>query len=195
MTDKPTRIYFDMEFTGLHQQTQLISIGLVSNDSTEFYGEFGDIDYDNADAWIRENVVPGLHYRGEKAVPEDFCSETRVSGDMESVYMYDRYPVVVEALKKWLGQWSNIVMWSDVLAYDWMLFCEMWGGAINIPSSHISYIPMDLATYLYSMGYDPDVSREGMAGLTELRENNKHNALHDARMIRACVEKLDRERQ
>ena len=39
-----TKIFFDTEFTGLHQKTTLISIGLVSEDGREFYAELTDYD-------------------------------------------------------------------------------------------------------------------------------------------------------
>jgi DNA polymerase III epsilon subunit-like protein len=37
------KIFFDTEFTGLHKDTTLISIGLVSEDNRKFYAEL--IDY------------------------------------------------------------------------------------------------------------------------------------------------------
>lgn len=33
------KIFFDTEFTGLHQNTTLISIGLVSDEGERFYAE------------------------------------------------------------------------------------------------------------------------------------------------------------
>ena len=35
-------IYFDTEFTGLHKGTNLISIGLISDDDRTFYGKLVD---------------------------------------------------------------------------------------------------------------------------------------------------------
>lgn len=35
-------IFFDTEFTGLHKDTTLISIGLVSETGEKFYAEFDD---------------------------------------------------------------------------------------------------------------------------------------------------------
>jgi hypothetical protein len=37
-----TKIFFDTEFTGLHQGTTLISIGLISECGKTFYAEFTD---------------------------------------------------------------------------------------------------------------------------------------------------------
>ena len=38
------KVFFDTEFTGLHRNTTLISIGLVSEDGRTFYAEFNDYD-------------------------------------------------------------------------------------------------------------------------------------------------------
>ena len=42
-----TKIFFDTEFTGLHQNTTLISIGLVSECGKSFYAELVDSNIDN----------------------------------------------------------------------------------------------------------------------------------------------------
>ena len=36
------KVFFDTEFTGLYKDTNLISIGLVSEDGKEFYAEIDD---------------------------------------------------------------------------------------------------------------------------------------------------------
>lgn len=42
--DEKLKVYYDAEFTGLNRNTDLISIGLVSEYGNYFYAEF--IDYD-----------------------------------------------------------------------------------------------------------------------------------------------------
>ena len=59
-----TRLFFDTEFTGLHQKTTLISIGIVSDDSKTFYAEFTDYDKTQCDDWINENVSKSSGERG-----------------------------------------------------------------------------------------------------------------------------------
>ena len=39
------KVFFDTEFTGLHQNTTLLSIGLVAENGRSFYAEFMDYDY------------------------------------------------------------------------------------------------------------------------------------------------------
>ena len=55
-----TKIFFDTEFTGLHQNTTLISIGLISECGKTFYSEFTDYDKSQLDDWLQENVINNL---------------------------------------------------------------------------------------------------------------------------------------
>lgn len=162
-----TKIFFDMEFTGLRQDTTPISIGLVSENGDSFYGVFTDYDKTQVDDWIQANVLDNLF------TP----SQPSVAGYIGTVTKY---------LKLWLQKQGPCEMWSDCLAYDWVLFCELFGGAIRLPEA-IYYIPFDISTYLHMQGVDPDVNRKEYSGCTELEE---HNALGDAYMIKACYEKL-----
>lgn len=170
---KNKRVYFDTEFTELHQKTTLISIGLVSDDGSEFYAEFTDFDPAQVTPWISDNVLANLHLT--KAF-ERIDRKTFVKG--ESAF-------VVTHLREWLADQGEVQIWSDCLAYDWVLFCELFGGALKIPKT-IYYIPFDLCTLLLAKEIDPDISREKFGEI----QGAKHNALHDARAIKACVDKL-----
>ena len=49
-----TKLFFDTEFTGLHKNTTLISIGIISEDGKTFYAELNDYDINQIsdDNWI-----------------------------------------------------------------------------------------------------------------------------------------------
>ena len=55
-----TKIFFDTEFTGLHQNTTLISIGLVAETGQTFYAELTDYDKNQIDDWLKTNVIDNL---------------------------------------------------------------------------------------------------------------------------------------
>ena len=87
-------------------------------------------------------------------------------------------------------------MWSDCLAYDWVLFNNIFGHAFNIPKN-VYYIPMDLCTLLELKGINPDILREELACIENMKMPNgkftekkedipKHNALWDAIVIKEC---------
>ena len=177
------KIFFDTEFTGLHQNTTLISIGLVAEDGQSFYAELTDYDKTQVDDWIQKNVIDNLilinSYHGSTNI--------RCVCDLANLKIY---------LSDWLAKFDSVEMWSDCLPYDWVLFCQIFGHAFNIPKN-VYYIPFDICTLMKAKGIDPDINREEFAGnLIEVNtsehwgSDTKHNALWDAYVIRACYLKL-----
>lgn len=183
------KVFFDTEFTGLHQHTTLISIGLVTDDSSTFYAELVDYDDSQIDEWIQENVINHLLFN-----PKDKATGfTDPLTNHEFTMKGDRY-LVRDYLKAWLGQFDQVEMWSDCLSYDWVLFNQLWGHAFNKPKN-VYYIPFDICTLFKVKGIDPDISREEFAFgeyYAEMKAQ-KHNALWDAKVIKACYEKLTKD--
>lgn len=179
-----SRLYFDMEFTGLHKNTTLISIGCISNNGETFYAELTDYDKSQCDDWINENVIKRL---------------TLQNGEVDSALNHTRISGTKEEVRKSFMEWFDHVygdpkepvkVFSDCLAYDWVLFNDLlFDHALKI-DKRIYYIPIDLSTMLYSAGTDPDISREKFVSL-DADSKDKHNALWDAKVIKACVEKLE----
>lgn len=157
-------IYFDTEFTGLHANTTLISIGMIAEDGRELYCVLNDYDRSQIDGWLKENVIKNLH------------GTSRISTSELS-----------EAIIEFIEPYDTVEIWSDCLAYDWVLFNNIFGHAFNIPEK-IYYIPFDICTLFKIKGIDPDINREEFANMTD--NSNKHNALWDARVIKACYDKL-----
>lgn len=186
------RVYFDAEFTGLHQNTKLISIGLKTEDNHAFYAEFTDYEdgfvTESDRQFFEEHLKPKLIF----ARQVDFC--TTAAGSLWHVEGCGDTPSVTKQLEDWFGKVldnQQAQMWSDCLAYDWMLFCQLWGHARSLPP-YINYIPMDLSTLLYVKGIDPDISRELFAAKEDdLHYPQKHNAAWDADLIKRCVEKAE----
>lgn len=160
------KIFFDTEFTGLHQNTNLISIGIVAEDGREFYAEISDYNNRYISVWVKENVINNL--TGKNVIKQ---AELK------------------DKLTRWLEQYDEVEVWSDCLAYDWVLFCQIWGGAGFVPRN-VSYIPFDICTMMKLNGVDPDINREEYVGKEKFRKARKHNAMHDARVIKACYDKL-----
>ena len=160
------KIFFDTEFTGLHAKTTLMSIGLVDENGRTFYAELDDYDKTQVDDWLEDNVVS--NFTGENTM------------NMKQLK---------SALTEWLVAYDSVEIWSDCLAYDWVLFNSIFGTAFDIPKN-VYYIPFDICTMMKLKGVDPDINREEYAfgGVPEVAE--KHNALWDAKVIRACYENL-----
>lgn len=174
-----TNVYFDTEFTGLHQRTTLVSIGLIAETGQTFYAELTDYDQLQVDDWLRENVISKLYLDG--CYPHD----------LSCIALKADKGVVEDELRRWLRQFDKVEMWSDCLSYDWMLFCQLFGHAFNIPKN-VYYIPFDICTLFKVKGIDPDVSREEFTSdmTNTISIAKKHNALYDAEVIRLCYRKL-----
>lgn len=179
------KVFFDTEFTGLHQNTTLISIGLIAEDGRTFYAELTDYDKAQVDDWLQKNVIENLIVNQER---EHYYRI--VEGDW---LIRDHSQIVASRLEEWLSLYPSVEMWSDCLSYDWVLFGQLFGHAFNIPKN-VYYIPFDICTLFKAAGVDPDVSREEFArgGVYWFAEDQvrKHNALWDARIIKACYDRL-----
>lgn len=190
-----TKIFFDTEFTGLHQNTSLISIGLVSEDNRTFYAEFNDYDRLQCDDWIKEHVIDNLVMKPPKPGEQEYYHAKRDKDNPIGQDIYNGYSVqlrnnketIADELALWLSQFGDVEMWSDCLSYDWVLFSQLYGHAFNIPVN-VYYIPFDICTLFKVKNVDPDINREKFAEVEDV--NLKHNSLWDARVIKMCYEKL-----
>ncbi len=174
-----TKIFFDTEFTELTRDAKLLSLGMVSESGERFYAEISGIHRKDLNPWVLENVVPNL-----KFWDRDGCSWD--DGNPTTLEVFGPKEKVADFVLKWLSPFGEVEMWADVLAWDWLLFCDLWEGSFGMPKN-IFYIPFDIATLFREKGLDPDISREEFAGM---KDGPKHNALWDARVCRECYRKL-----
>lgn len=197
------KIFLDTEFTGLHQRTTLISLGMVSEDGRTFYAELNDYDITQVDDWIQKNVIDNLRFSAPDENEDEHFTASRHDSNPVGNDIYDSYslemrgnlPAVKHALNRWLLSFDAIEVWPGCLADDWVLFNEIFGGAFHIPNN-VYYIPFDIYTLFKANEIDPDISREefGLSSdcgtLPDPSEWAKHNALWDAKVIKMCYEKL-----
>lgn len=171
-----TKVFFDTEFTGLHQNTTLISIGLVAESGETFYAELDDYDKSQVDEWIQGNVIDKLHLNQKGLIAR--ANDSEYFGNKNQLATY---------LGIWLSQFQQVEIWSDCLSYDWVLFCQLFGHAFKIPKN-VYYIPFDICTLFKAKGINPDINREEFAEIKD--RNQKHNSLWDAQVIQSCYNKL-----
>lgn len=213
------KVYYDAEFTGLHRNTTLLSIGLVSESGAYFYAEFNDYDDSQLDDWLRNNVMSGMLYNNQSTYhwigefwTGRYSSHPFAPGSKRhtNIMMKDCREKVAENLLFWL-KWEydaydhkKIQFYTDCYAYDWVvlndLICEG-GNALKLPEM-IDYIPLDLSTALFMHDEDPDVSREEFAGsylcnmaskanpFCDFGGAMKHNCLWDAYVAMLCWDRI-----
>ena len=191
-------IFGDAEYTGLHQQTTLISIGLVSQDGKTFYAELNDYDTQQINPWLNENVIKRLKFQAPTEGEDEPYIASRHQDNPVGNDLYTSYSVemrgnkqqVRKELLRWLAQFSSVEWVFDVGAYDFVLLVDLLSGnALDLPI-WVSPTYYDLAQAL-AIHYDCDMfaafdmSRERLLKLFEVEmEEDKHNALYDAKVIK-----------
>ena len=189
------KIFFDTEFTGLHKNTTLISVGLIDENGRTFYAEFSDYDESQCDEWIHENVIKHLKWSKEGPI-ENFGNYD----DMNHIEMCGDKNYVKMQLEQWLSKYEEVELVSDCCHYDMVLFIDIFGGAFDIPSNVNPVchdINQDIAKhYNISERKAFDLSRERIIEtyneliktylpneVIEI-EGDKHNSLYDAKVIK-----------
>jgi len=175
-------IYLDTEFTGLSRNAKLISVGMTvdSAKSESFYSEFNDFSMLHCNNFVKENVIPKLIFNERNVFFQEEERMLLMKGDTTTIK---------EKLLSWLEKLraeydnKNITFVVDVGAYDWLLISELISevvdGNYQLPE-FVNYIPIDISSILYTIGIDPDISRNKLIGREE--DDDKHNSLSDSRM-------------
>lgn len=195
-------LFIDAEFSGLHQKAKLLSLALVPATGPWFYAVFTDVDNALLSSWHQEHVIPQLR-----------LTDAQLKLLPPGQYLVANSAEVVAALSIYLAGFDQIVTWADVPAYDWVLFCELFGGALSLPTN-IHYVVRDLATLFEAKGYDIDIDRfafaydnldagpgatinsaDGRGGSGQVPATTaegllRHNALGDALACKKCWTKL-----
>lgn len=158
-------LFMDEEFTGLHKDTTLISLGIVSEDGKRFYAEFTDYDEMQCNQWINDNVINNLllypipysrnvdeRLRFMEKEGYVFSNIPEIPGPNSLLaYMYKKgtkeYMQVVgnkfwirNHLIDWISQFDFIQFVSDVCHYDFVLLIDLLtnGGTALDLSDNIS---------------------------------------------------------
>jgi hypothetical protein len=149
------KYFFDCEFIEKPCSIDLISIGIISNDGRELYLESSEVDLSDVDPWIKENVIPHLKGRG---IPRD---EIR------------------DAILSFVGEDERPEFWAYFAAYDWVVFCWLFGRMVNLPY----HFPRYCRDFKQLM----DDKKLKLSDLPR-KPRNVHYALADARWLRDAYE-------
>lgn len=188
-------LFFDMEFTGLRQNTTPISLGIVSEDGKKFYAEFTDYDESQCNDWIKENVIKNLKLSGMGVG----VSDTDENPPLRIVMGDKRY--IRQEANEWLRKFNKIQFVSDVCHYDFVLLIDLLtngGTALDLPeniSAVCHDLNMDIARHFHVSDQEAfDMSREqimnDLCGPEDIVAGDKHNSLYDAEVIKAIYEEI-----
>lgn len=184
-------LFFDTEFTGLHKDTTLVSIGIDAENGKKFYAESADYDESQCDDWIRENVLAHTILAGNETLA------ARLGADADTTVVLGGKADIQHELTEWLKQFDEVQFVSDVCHYDMVLLIDIFGTAFDLPEnvSAVCYdINQDIARHYGISDREAfDKSREDI--VAELCggfiAGDKHNALYDAEVIKAIYEEVN----
>ncbi len=171
-------VFVDAEVTGEHARTTLVSVALVALDGDSLYVTFDDYDRNQVTDWLSENVLAHI-------------DETRSVSSA----------VAFQHISDFLGRLGNdepIRLVSAGLGADLFLLFELWKHeyperkyfhALHCLPGYLNHaLHMDLNTLFQVAGHDPGLDRDAYVG--EIVAGARHDALHDAKVVRKCFLKL-----
>lgn len=178
------RIYYDTEFVDDGITIDLISIGMVAEDGSNYYAIEDNprtIQRAVEHPWLQKNVVPYLPIKvldqsyGEIWAPDRYgrvvCFSNTWEWDRDHPafhYVKTRKEIASEVLQ-FLRNFENTELWAWYGAYDHVILAQLFGSMINLPTGVPRYTN-DLKSETVRLG-DIRVP-EQTVGL--------HNALEDA---------------
>lgn len=162
------RFYLDTEFIEHPTGTYLLSIGLAHQDGSTYYAESSETDHaladDLEDTFLQDHVFPKLGMWNLKP-------HVQIASEITFfVNHHNRSDIKPE-------------FWAWYASYDWYLLCRLFGGMLKMPDGWPQYVN-DLK---------PLVKRYGNFEIPKNEAQYEHNALDDARWLRAAHEFTERE--
>jgi hypothetical protein len=152
MPTSRVKYFLDTEFieSGPYKPIQLISIGIVCEDTRTLYRVSSEFDPATANDWVRENVLPNVGF----SVP---VSLKQIAADIIKFVTNDEYAL------------SKPEFWGYYADYDWVVFCQIFGSMIDLPKGWPMYC-RDIKQMCDSVG-NPKLPDQ---------KSKEHNALFDA---------------
>lgn len=151
------RIWFDTEFMEDGHTIELLSIGMVREDGTEYYAEAAWADLSRANDWVRLNVIP--HLRGGDTL------RTNAQMRREIIEFVEPSPMTATTTPEF---------WAWFASYDWVVLCQLFGRMVDLPLSWPQRVN-DVAQVAHMVG----------ANKLPQQTTVEHHALADARHCRA----------
>jgi hypothetical protein len=180
------KIFYDTEFIEDGRTIDLISIGMVAEDGRELYCIAEEIAEDplydriKGHNWLMENVVVHLplktRYDGKPHI------EIRPAGhfglDLDDSRIMPRR-MIRNAVREFIAETPDPELWAWYGAYDHVVYAQLFGRMLDLPDG----FPM------WTNDLKQEVVRRGNPQLPE-QSDGEHNALADARWVKAAYEAL-----
>lgn len=148
------RFYYDCEFIERPSTIDLISIGMVGEDGSEYYGVSNEFDESAANLWVRENVLTLL------PPVEERVSRARIRADLLGFLRPSKA--------------DKVELWGYYSAYDHVALCWLFGPMVDLPPGMPKYT-RDLKQWADALGNpklpkDPEDEHHALADARWVRE-------------------------
>lgn len=166
----------------------LISIGVVCEDGREFHAISNEYNYNEADTWVKENVILPLY---KTTVYGDARNQTsadnfhKVFGATIDAIRYGLFSFFFPgATSEWIGSldelWKaekteNVELYGYYSAYDHVLLCSIFGRMIDLPNG-MPMFTIDLKQMMEERGLTKEWKQKACPDPL-----GEHNALVDAK--------------
>ena len=110
----------DTEFIENGVTIDLVSIGLVCGDGREYYAISSEYDATQASDWVRWNVLESLNAQTSTEPTPATIPKSRSRIKSEIIDFCGESPQ----------------FWGDYCSYDWVVFCQLFGKMIDLPSTY-----------------------------------------------------------
>ena len=161
------KYFIDTEFIECPNSIELISIGIKCEDGRTYYAVSSEYDPNKADKWVLKHVITLIYH-------EMVDYNLREVWTLKNFHEYNGKTIkeiraeILDFVKYPDYSQGEPEFWGYCCAYDWVLFCRIFNGMINLPIGFPGYC-RDLAQLMDELDID------------KLPKNkNRHNALSDA---------------
>ena len=185
-------IFYDFEYTRMHQNTTPMSLGMVSYDGLhEFYIEFTDYDLEQIDDWLVENVL-------DKFILSEMNNNTFKKTNNSFFFKGEKEWVVNHrfGLKNWFKSFNEkIIPASAGNSLDLVLLNSIM--KIKYIEDRPDYFDgwgIDVISIYRWEGFLPDGENFKELFLQK-KISTKHNALTDAHVVREMYLKMESQRK
>jgi hypothetical protein len=153
--------FFDTEFMESPGTLTFMSLAMIREDGARLYAESRDFDPEDANDWVKENVVPHLKWRTGKRQELILTKET--VNDLDHWNVYGTNDQIADVLREFISKErdSDPIFWSYYADYDWVAFCQLFGSMIELPK-HFPMYCKDVMQLLDDIdGYDDRPEQKG----------------------------------
>jgi len=164
------RFFYDTEFIEYPCTIDLISIGIVGEDGSDFYGINWDCNFDKASQWVKDNVITQLPPKAHPAEDNPWMTHHQLGN------------AVLNFLKP--SKVDPVELWGYYADYDHVALCWLFGSMVDLPAG-MPMFTLDVKQLALSLG-NPKI---------EIPNESHHDALADARWTKKAYEFLLRKEE